>query len=240
MSRSFSKALLGLFCLLAGASPSQAVPLADFDCITNNSRTNCAVGEAQLSGSIESFKDQAKLTLSVSGTSPMVVKQVFVESSVVTGGSFLGGTGRVDFDLDSRPGNLPGGNQPGISFFTTESFGADSPPPKDGIGPGESGMFGLTLNGDFGDLAGDLRVGVHVIAFAEEDEDKDDKGWYLSIEELSKIMRGVPLDDWDVDGSESFVSGPLTEPVPEPSALVTFGVGALIVGFALRRKLFGA
>ena len=186
-------------CLVAGRAG--AIPLMPFGCITDNLASDCAIGEAQLSGSVVASNGDALLTIQMSGPADGVVEQVFIESSIVSAISFsASGGGIVNFTADGSPGTLPGGG----GFLTAVSASADPPPTRNGIGlhnqdlaSPQSGIFLLTLSGgDFDDLLSDLRVGVHVIAF-------------------------------ESDGSEGFV----TEPVPEPATfgLVALGLVGLLV-----------
>ena len=189
----------------ARSRSADAIPLTPFDCITDTLASNCVIGEAQLSGSVIASNGDALLTIQMSGPADGVVKQVFVESSIVSAISFSGsgGVGVVAFTADNNPGTLPGGS--GVGFVTDVSASADPPPTPNGIGrhsqddtSPQSGMFLLTLSGgDFNDLLSDLRVGVHVISF-------------------------------ESSGSESF----LTRPVPEPETAVLVGLGlvGLLVG----------
>ena len=204
--------ILGAVVLFFGAGSGHAVPLIPFTCITNNIAGDCAIGVAQLSGSVVDFSTGiANLEIVMTGAANAVVEQVFIESSIVTGASFIMSTGLgiVVFTVDGSPGNFPGGNQPAVAFMVDVSVSADPPPPKNGIGrhptdnfSPQSGLFKLTYTGNFVDLLSDLRVGVHVIGYT-------------------------------TDGSESFVSAP----IPEPSTLLLLASGLAGLGFfRIRRK----
>ena len=205
--------ILGAVALFFGAGSGHAVPLNTFTCITNNIAGDCAIGVAQLSGSVEGpSAGTAILEIVMSGAANAVVEQVFIESSFVTGASFISNTGIagsfVEFTVDGSPGNLPGGNQPAVAFMVDVSVSADPPPPRNGIGrhpsdnlSPQSGLFGMTHTGSFADLLSDLRVGVHVIGYT-------------------------------TDGSESFVSAP----IPEPSTLLLLASGLAGLGFFRRRR----
>ena len=78
----------------------------------------------------------------------------------------------VSFSQSAVSGNLPGAKLLDPAFETTSEFSidADSPPPKNGINPGEWGIisFDLTNDGTLEDVISGLntnilRVGVHVI-----------------------------------------------------------------------------
>jgi hypothetical protein len=144
--------------------PAAAVPLGAFQCITNNSAGDCAIGSAQLSADLTGNL----LTITMTGASAAVVEQVFIEGAGVTAISFAGnpGGGMVTFTADGSPGNQPGGNQPGVNFMTAASASANNPAPRNGIGAHpqdsvspQSGQF--TLSGDLSNL----RIGVHVIGY---------------------------------------------------------------------------
>jgi hypothetical protein len=192
-----------VMCLVGGRAA--AVPLASFDCITNNDAGDCTIGETQLSASLVASGSNALLTIRMTNTDidKAVVQRVFVDSSIVSAISFSasGGIGQVTFSADSSPGVLPGGS----GFVTAASASASNPKPRHGIGyhnqdqnPGQFGEFLLTLSGgDFDALVADLSVGVHVIGF-------------------------------DSDGSEAYVS----QPTPEPSTAVLVALG--LVGLQAR------
>jgi hypothetical protein len=156
--------LVALVFSIVASSPSFALPLDSFECLTDNSAVDCAIGRSQLSGEIEEASPgEVTLTLSNSGPDAAVVARVYIESQLVAAINALPGEG-VSFASGGSPPVLPGGNK---AFEVAGFASALPPPPQAGIGPGETGRFTLMLYGgaSFEDLVTDLRVGVHVIAF---------------------------------------------------------------------------
>lgn len=147
-----------------------------------------------------------ELLLRNTGSSAAVVKQVYFDG-IASGVSVLSSSTGVSFRTDSNPGNLPGGNP--VGFATDLSLSARPPAPQKGVGPGEFLKLGVVSGTDIVQALGDgsVRVGLHVIAFAN-------------------------------GGSEAFVTAarPPAPAVPEPSAAVVFGVGALVVGARVGQK----
>ncbi len=80
----------------------------------------------------------------------------------------------TSFEGDASPGNLPGGRTLWPGFIAQFSFGADAPPPVNGINPGEHTLFRFGLSGSAGidDVEsalgnGMLRIGAHIIAMPD-------------------------------------------------------------------------
>jgi hypothetical protein len=160
-ARSLGALFVGLTALLI-AGAAQAVAFGGFTCITNNDAGNCAIGESQLSADLTGDV----LTITMSGSNPAVVEQVFIDAPGVTGGIFVGGVGVVDFGNAVAGGNLPGGNP--VGFTSVVNFAADNPAPRNGIGYHSQDTLVLQVGGFqlTGDLS-DIRVGVHVIGFED-------------------------------------------------------------------------
>lgn len=103
----------------------------------------------------------------------------------------------------------PGGNLPGgnpVGFDEAINFAAGAPPPKNGIGPHPT-------DGGF-----------------------PQSGQFLLVGDVSDLRIGVHVIGYGSGGSESFVTGEPGNEVPEPSAAVVFGLGALLVGSRVRRQ----
>ena len=142
------------------------VPLDDFECITDNAAGDCAAGTSQLSGElVHLVEGEALLTIANDGSQDLVVARIYLESDLVVD-LLLSDFDEGSFSIRGGPPLLPGG---GRSFEVSFSRLADPAPPKNGIGPGESADFTLVLEDgvSVADLIGDLRIGVHVIAFGD-------------------------------------------------------------------------
>jgi hypothetical protein len=200
-SRSFLLVALPLLLGVVSSTPARAIA---FDCITNNSSGNCAIGEAQFSVTLSSpSATQVRFDVAnAAGGAAAVIAGVYFDDAGLLGSlaSIVNGSG-TSFAADGSPPVLPGGNNASPAFDVDFRVNAIAPPPTNGVGPGEtlgvifnlaSGMTAAQAQAAFAD--GSLRVGIHVIAFAN-------------------------------GGSESFVN----LPTPEPSAalLTALGLGAL-------------
>jgi len=208
-ARGVRAAILGgaMALLTAGLASSAEAATFGFGCITGSSAINCATGVSQLSlEATPAAGGSYELVLRNTGPSAAVVKNVYFDG-VASGVSVLSSSPGVSVRRDSSPGTLPGGTA--VRFTTDLSFTARPPAPQNGVGPGEFVKFGVVTTGDLVKALGDgsVRIGLHVISFAN-------------------------------GGSESFVTGsrPPAPAVPEPSAALVFGAGALLVGARIGRK----
>lgn len=161
---------VGLFAVAARAG---TVTLG-FENITGTSATNAAAGEAQLRLTISMMGADVNFRFFHDGVAAATITQVYFDDrSPLLGAAMLASSGAgVAFSENGAPPVLPGGTNASPAFVETRRFTANSPPPMKGISPGEylDIKFAL-LSGDFDTviadiIAGDLRVGIHVQAFA--------------------------------------------------------------------------
>lgn len=202
-------ALLGAAAMFALPTAANAV-VYGFDNITNNSATDAAIGEAQLTVDVTQSGSIASFTFMNSGPAASSITDIYFDWSdpvLLTFSGLVQGSG-VSYSVGASPGNLPGGNPVGFDA----DFGADSntPTQPSGINPGEFLTINFTNSGSFADLLAQLdsdalNIGIHVQGF----------------------LGG---------GSESFVETPPTTPVPEPGMIGLIGLGLLGLGLARRCK----
>lgn len=191
------------FAVVAGtiaAAPRANALALSFDCITDNSATDCGIATSQLSVTIDALgASQVRLALSNEGPSAAVYTRILFDGSVLASIAAIGDSPpAVDFAV-ATPGTLPGGNGNPYQFSADLEAAAVSPAPHRGVGPDESLTLDLAIapGFDFDDVVaalanGSLRIGLHVQSFAS-------------------------------GGSESV----LNVPVPEPGTFALLAIGLL-------------
>lgn len=208
---------------LLPAVPASATVELGFIGITSNSPANVAAMQGQLSVTIDQVlgADQAIDPSKVSftfwnaeGGYLSSITDIYFDDGTLLGISDVINGPNVAFTGGSAsPGNLPGGQ--GIGFQATQGFLADSDPPTqpNGVNPGEwvKIVFDLQENMNYQSV---------LAALAD-----------------SSLRIGVHVQGFPDGGSESFVNGPATQPVPEPGTMMLLGSG--MVGLAgIARKKF--
>jgi hypothetical protein len=207
------KLIIGLgAALLLGSNPAAAAALG-FGCISDNSTTDCTIGETQLSVNVtDAGGGQVLFTFSNSGPDDSSITDVyFDDGSLLSIASVINSVG-VSFSQYASPPELPAANNASPPFNTTAGFLADSNPPAqpNGVNPSETLGIQFTLYGTqtyadvLSELAdGTLRIGIHVQGYTNGGTE-----------------------------SESFVNTPL----PEPGMLGLIGVGLGALALARLRR----
>ncbi len=168
--------LTGIAILLCAAFAQGNIITLGFDCITNNSRIDAAIGENQffMQVSKETGAKASFTFFNVSGGRSSAITEIYFDGNVLKKlVSIKQLTSQVCFKTGSvTPPNLPGGNgiYPPFEAVKSLSVAAKNPSPKYGINPGEQIKLVYTLNGAFDDVVaalirGDLRIGLHAQAF---------------------------------------------------------------------------
>jgi hypothetical protein len=163
---------LGLLILLSPPLLGNAA-LFGFNTITSGNADDVNIGESQFFVEVlELNSGQISFDFFNLGTEACAAARIYFDYGYdipFTGASIVNSEG-VSFVVGSKPPKLPGGKR--IGFTTDFSAGAEAPPPKNGINPGESLriIFYLADDWDFDRvvealLSGDLRLGIHVVAF---------------------------------------------------------------------------
>jgi len=207
-----NKTKLSMFLILMLTPLIYANYTCSFKSITNNNPTNIGIGQNQLSLNVVDLgNSQAAFQFLNTGTENAVIEEVLFEdgSNLLSFSNFQTFDPGVNFLVNNKNLNLPGGNEPPVNF--TESFGffATPPAPQNGVGKGESLGIAFTYSSaSFDELINSLdnnqlRVGIHVIAYEN-------------------------------GGSESFTNCPPPQ-IPLPSSIVLACIGLATVS-KLRRK----
>lgn len=158
------------------AAPAAQAVSYGFTCITGNSLTDCAIGEAQLAVDVtDPGGSQVAFTFTNAGPAASSIADVYWDDGSLLGIATITNGPGVSFSTGCSPGNLPGGNTISPAFVTTIGFCADSDPPvqPNGVNPSETltVTFNLKPTKTFADALADLasgalRVGIHVQGYA--------------------------------------------------------------------------
>lgn len=213
--------VLALLALLAWVPAAMAdVETYTFECITDNSATDCDLAEAQLALEVDCDDTLDVVTFKILNNDPpgeqMTIEQFFIQDLddlLDLDSAALTEPVGVDFTIDASPGNLPGGNT--ISFVTEKSGSAEPPAPQNGINPGE--WLEVTF-----DLASSSVTCDDLFQSIADDD----------------LMMGIHVINFESGGSESLVNDGNGNPIPLPmaawSGLALFG--GLTIGRLRRRQ----
>ena len=173
--------LLGL--VLTAAIAPAAPTLYGFTAITSNSAIDPIIGRNQLALSVDSYgTNQVLFSFSNSGLLACSITDIYIEDGILSLADILDGSD-VSFSAGAKPENLPSGNNIGFEADKNLSADSDSPTQSNGVNPGE--QVGIVFNvlggntfqevinrlnsgiGTTSNIPGDIRVGIHVQAFAD-------------------------------------------------------------------------
>jgi hypothetical protein len=205
--------------MLVGPVAANAVPFT-FNCLSDNSATDCGIGENQFLLDVTDAGDGATdFLFTNSGGSSSSIADIYFDwrnpGDALPPGTIRNGDG-VSFAWGASPGNLPGGNNATPAF--TADIGADSnaPTQPNGVNPGEYvrfRFFQTIFDNILAQLnSGDLRVGLHAQGFA-----------------------GGGSETFITTGTPPIVTPPPTN-VPEPTTLGLLGFALAAFGFGARRR----
>lgn len=220
------KLTLPLLLLLAfTVMTAHAVPTYyGFKAITSNSTIDPFIGQNQLALSVDSYStNQVLFNFTNSGLLACSITDIYIEDGILSMAGILNGTG-VSFSAGAKPKNLPSGNTIGFVADKQLSADSDAPTQPNGVNPGEQvgvvynllGGYNLDeiinrINAGIGttsNVAGDIRVGIHVQGFADGQSE-------------SFVLKRPPNDP------------PI---VPAPAAVTLGSLGVLMVGWLRNRK----
>ena len=208
------------FVTASAFAPAAHADMYGFLCITNNSAVDAAIGEAQLfvevtdQGTNDQGDNVVRFTFTNTGAGASSITDVYYDDGallelvqLIDADDGTGGDAGVDFSEGANPADLPGGELLDPPFHVTSGFAADSdsPPPANGVNPGE--WLGIEYTLEAGKNFSD------VIAQLNDDT----------------LRIGIHVQDFDGGGSEGFVH----VPAPGAAALGLAGIG--MVGWLKRR-----
>ena len=170
--------LLGVAVAVGVSTAAHAVTFT-FECITNNSPTDCGIGEAQITVDVIAGPGADQVTFHFKNSGPLdssLTDIYFDNGSLLAIASVVDGPG-TDFEPVASPPELAGGDTLTPPFETTEGFSADSEPPvqPNGANPDEwvkilfDLLPGKTIDDTLAALEdGSLRIGIRVQGFESE------------------------------------------------------------------------
>ncbi len=240
-SRGLAALVLAAGCMF-GTSVADAddvsVSYSQFGNITNNAGNPNIASQLQVDVRNYDYNGNALLGSQVAivvhnlaGGLASSIARVYFEDGTLVGiasiHQFTGGSGHTDFEENSSPSDLPGGSSLNPQFSSTREFniGADSPPPVNGVNPGEWIEVVFNLKG--------------VYVFSDV-LDAIDRGFAKTNGEpnygMPTLRIGMHIISIDGGNSDSYLmENPQVIPLPAPLALAMVGMVG-VVGSTVRRR----
>jgi hypothetical protein len=134
---------------------------------------DCASAEAQVQLTVsDPGNGLVRFDFENIGPDHFEIARIYFDGSLGGLDEIIEEPGRTDFRVGGSPPNLPAGQEEDPAFEADRVFSAVEPPSQNGVGPGElvALVFELSLGQTVDELerqliSGELRAGVHAIAF---------------------------------------------------------------------------
>lgn len=228
-----------LSCSGAAVADNVSVSYSQFGNITNNAGNPNIASQLQVDvrnydyGGNSLLSNQVAIVVhNLAGGLASSIARVYFEDGTLVGiasiHQFTGGSGHTDFEENSSPSDLPGGNSLNPQFDSTREFniGANSPPPVNGVNPGEWVEVVFNLKGTyvFSDVLDAIDRG-----FAKTNGESNYG--------MPTLRIGMHIISIDGGNSDSYLmENPQLIPLPAPLALAMVGLAGVVV-ISTRRRL---
>jgi hypothetical protein len=230
--------VIGLLAILPAESRADPYTYG-FQCITNTSAGNAAIGESQLFVDVSDYGSTGgasplnRVLFTFRNVGPLTssISDVYFDDGTLLALADLidedqnGGLAGVDFTQRALakvcPPDLPSGDDIHPPFDVTAGFSADSDNPtwSNGVNPGEwlGVIFTLQPGKNFDSIIDALELGLALTSTSDP---------------TGSLRIGIHVQGFDNGGSESFING---EKVPLPAAVLLGLLGLGAAGIRLRK-----